>query len=200
MKKSTYTIFEFICHGLIYFSCVFKSPRICSFFIRLSILKQKFFLNNFQNKKIIIILDRSIGHREVEIIQNFANKSFKFFFLRRSITKLILYYFCNKKNLFFNYLKPKISRNDYFNQNKIQKKNHEEFWSLVIHYMKNYFKTNTINFVTFNFSYYAEESLYVGCKKNNIPVKLWYKEGIKTKLEAEYDVKNSPADKIKFFL
>ena len=45
-----------------------------------------------------------------------------------------------------------------------------------------------VNFVTFNFTYFAEAALYAGCKQNNIPVKLWYKEGIKTELEADLPV------------
>ena len=59
--------------------------------------------------------------------------------------------------------------------------------------MKNYYDNKILNFITFNYTYYAEAGLYAGCKKNNVPVKLWYKEGIKTQLEADLQVKNSGA-------
>ena len=99
--------------------------------------------------------------------------------------------FFKKKKLFFNYSKPNLKKEDYFNQNINDKKHHEKFWRDVIFGLKNHFNGRIINFVTFNYSYYAEAALYAGCNRNNVPVKLWYKEGIKTDLEAEQDAKVS---------
>ncbi len=110
-------------------------------------------------------------------------------FLRRSITKLILFYFCNKKKFFFDYQKPLIDEKDYFKQTKKDRIKHEKFWAETISNLKKYFKDKILNFVTFNFTYFAEAALYAGCKQNNIPVKLWYKEGIKTELEADLQAK-----------
>lgn len=190
MKNNLNKIIEFIFHFLVYFSCYFNLPNFCSLLIRLSILKKKGFKNKLRQKKLIIVLDRSIGNREVEIINKSAYKKFDFLYLRRSITKTILVCF-SKKKIFFNYSKPNLKKEDYFSQNKYDQKKHEKFWSDIILNLKNHFNNKVINFVTFNYSYYAEAALYAGCKRNNIPVKLWYKEGIKTDLEAKQDAKVS---------
>ena len=90
MKKKIKIVLEFIGHFLIYLSCHFKLPGLCAFLIRISLLKNKIFKSEIKSKKIIIVLDREIGHRDVEIIQESSNKAPEFLFLRRSITKIIL--------------------------------------------------------------------------------------------------------------
>ena len=95
--------------------------------------------------------------------------------------------------MFFKFHKPPVNEKDYLNQNKSNRKKHEQFWSETILCLKNYYDNKILNFITFNYTYYAEAGLYAGCKKNNVPVKLWYKEGIKTQLEADLQVKNSGA-------
>lgn len=182
-------ILEFMGHFLIYLSCYFNLPSLCAYIIRISIQKKKFLPKKIKSKKIVIVLDREIGHRDMEIIQKSSNKTSEFLFLRRSITKLILSYFCKKKNFFFNYPKPSIYEEDYFNQNKNYRKKHEQFWTDIILNLKSHYNNKTLNFITFNYTYYAEIALYVGCKKNNVPVKLWHKEGIKTAAEAEIEAK-----------
>ncbi|MDB9745636.1 hypothetical protein OAB02_04050 [Candidatus Pelagibacter sp.] len=191
MKQKINILLSFIGHFLIYFSCYIESPSLCAYLIRVSILKNKFSKKKISNKKIAIVLDRSIGHRDVEIIQETSKKAPEFMFLRRSITKIILYYFSEKKNFFFNYHHPPVSEKDYFNQNKINRKKHEQFWEEIILSLKNYYSGKILNFVTFNYTYFAEAGLYAGCKKNDVPVKLWYKESIKTQLEADLQIKNS---------
>jgi len=189
MKKKINKILEFIGHFLIYFSCYFNKPILCAYLIKISILKNKIFKKKLKSKKISIVLDRAIGHRDVEIIQETTNKAPEFLFMRRSITKIILFYFCNKKKIFFNYVKPPVSEKDYFRQSTDSRKRHENFWTEVIFNLKNSYKNKILSFVTFNFTYFAEAALYVGCKNNDLPVKLWHKEGIKTDLEAELEAK-----------
>ena len=70
-------------------------------------------------------MDRAIGRRDIEIIQNFSNNAPEFMFLRRSITKVILLYFSSQK-IFFNYLDPPIYEKDYFEQNESDRNNHED--------------------------------------------------------------------------
>jgi len=189
MKKKLNKILEFIGHFLIYFSCYFNKPGFCAYLINISILKKKIFKKKLKNKKICIVLDRDIGHRDVEIIQEASNKAPEFLFMRRSITKIIFFYFCNNKKVIFNYAKPPDSEEDYFNQSDVSKKNHEKFWTEVILSLKNNYKNKVLSFVTFNYTYFAEAALYAGCTNNNIPVKLWHKEGIKTDLEADLEAK-----------
>ena len=191
MKYKISILLSFIGHFLIYFSCYIKSPKLCAYLIRVSILKKKIFKKRINSKRIVIVLDRAVGHREVEILQETADKAPEFMFLRRSITKIIMYYFCGKKKFFVNYSNPSISEKDYFDQNKKNRKDHELFWAETILNLKNYYDNKIINFVTFNYTYFAEAALFSGCKRNNVPVKLWYKEGIKTKLEADLQVKTS---------
>lgn len=194
MKYKINSVLNFLGHLLIYLSCKIQSAALCAYLIRISILKKKFFSKNkIKSSKIVIVLDRTVGHREIEIIQENSAKAPEFMFLRRSITKLILYYFCNskKKKIFFNYQRPPVEEKDYFNQNKNNRKKHEKFWEEVIFNLKNYYSHKTLNFVTFNYTYFAEAALFSGCKRNNVPVKLWYKEGIKTELEADLQAKKS---------
>jgi len=189
MKKNFNFVFEFIGFFVIYLSCYFNLPSLAAYIIRISIQKKKIFPKKIKNKRIVIVLDRAIGHRDIEIIKESSKRAPEFLFLRRSITKIILLYFC-KKNLFlFNYKKPPINEKDYLNQNKDYRKKHEQFWTSIILNLKNYYKNNTLSFITFNYTYFAEVALYVGCNNNSIPVRLWSKEGIKTDLEAQIEAK-----------
>ena len=86
-------------------------------------------------------------------------------FLRRSITKIILYYFSDKKSFFFKFHKPPVNEKDYLNQNKSNRKKHEQFWSETILCLKNYYDNKILNFITFNYTYYAEAGLYADVKK-----------------------------------
>ena len=181
---------KFIGYFLIYFSCYINLPFLAAYIIRISIQKKFFFSQKIKSKKISIILDRSIGHRDVEIIKEASNKAPEFLFLERGITKLIFLYFCKNKFSFFNYLKPSVNEKDYLNQNKDNKKKHEQFWTEIIFILKKYYNNRTLSLITFNYTYFAEVGLYAGCNMNNVPVKLWHKEGIKTNLEAKLEAKN----------
>ena len=70
-------ILEFMGHFLIYLSCYFNLPSLCAYIIRISIQKKKFLPKKIKSKKIVIVLDREIGHRDMEIIQKSSNKTFK---------------------------------------------------------------------------------------------------------------------------
>lgn len=189
MKKKLNKILEYIGHIFIYYSCFLNLPYLCALIIKISLSKKKFFNNKIDKKKIAIVLDRTIGHRDIEIIQENTNKAPEFLFLRRSITKIILYYFSDNKKFLFNFLKPPVYEEDYHNQSEYNKLNHKKFWFQTIFHLKNFFQNKEIIFITFNFTYYAEDALYFGCNKNNIKIKLWHKEGIKTDLEANQEIK-----------
>lgn len=187
MKKKINIILGFIGHFLIFFSCYFNLPKFCAYLIQISILKNKIFRKKIKSRNIAIVLDREIGHRDIEIISASKNKTPEFLFLRRSITKIILFYFCSKKKFFFNYLKPNVCENDYFNQTLEAKNKHEKFWTIVISNIKKNYQNKILSFITFNYTYFAEPALYAGCNRNKIPIYLWHKEGIKTELEADIE-------------
>ena len=192
MKKKIFKYYLFVLHFLIFFSCLLNSPKLCSYLIKISFFKKKNFKRNNKSKKIIIVLYRSIGDRDVEIIERSSNKIPKIVFMSRSIAKLIFYYFHGKKRrLFFNYVKPRTKPNEYFIQKKNNKKKHEQFWTEVIYNLKEQHKNKALNFVTFNFNYYAENALYVGCKNNNVFVKLWFKECFRSDSEIEHLIKSN---------
>jgi hypothetical protein len=191
MKKYFSIIYSQVFHFLVSVSCYLNLPAFCAYLIKTSLFKPKLFKKKTKNKKIFIVLYREIGIRDVEIIYKSANSNLEFLFLKRSITKVILFCFSNRKKYFFNYLNHPTTLDDYFDQNKRNKKNHEKFWIEVIYNLKKYFNNKTLNFITFNFDYYAEAALYVGCRKNNIAVKLWHKEGIQTDLDGEHRMNTS---------
>ena len=100
MKKYFSPLFNQIFHFLILISCNLNLPLFCAYLIRISLYKPEFFRKKSKGKKIFIVLHREIGTRDVEIIYKSTNHNFEFFFLRRSITKIIFFYFCNKKKFF----------------------------------------------------------------------------------------------------
>lgn len=187
MKKKIFEYYLFLLHFLIYFSCITNSPKICSYLIKYSLFRKKSFKQKTKNKRVSIILYRSIGDRDIEIVENLSNKIPELFFMSRSITKLIFYYFHRDDNkFFFNYANPGTKPHEYFAQKKGNKKKHEKFWTEVIYNLKKQFSNKTLNFITFNFSYYAENALYVGCKNNNVFVKLWFKECFRSESEINH--------------
>ena len=102
MKKIINNILGYIGHLLIYFCCYVNSPFFCAYLIKISILRDKLFQKKIKSKKIIIVLDRAIGHRDIEIIRDSSKNTPQFMFLRRSITKIILLYFSYQKKIFLN--------------------------------------------------------------------------------------------------
>ena len=165
MKKYFSPLYKLILHFLVYISCYFNFPGFCDFIIKISLFKNKFLKKKIKSKKIFIVLYREIGIRDLEIVHDSSNSNFEFLFLKRSITKIILYYFCNRKKSFIDYLNNPVNMEDYFTQNINNKKRHEEFWTNIILYLKKYFNNKNLNLITFNYSYYAEAALYAGCKK-----------------------------------
>ena len=190
MKKKIYSLFLFVLHFFIYFSCYFKLPRFCAYLIKISLYQPKIFKSKLRGKKIVIVLNRSIGGlRDIEIIHKSSNQSFEFLFMRRSIAKIIFTYFCNKKKLFLNYHKPRPVKRDYFEQDRNDRKKHQQFWTDVIFNLKSYYNKKILNFVTFAYYYNTEFALYAGCKNNNVPVKLWNKECFMSDPDVKHRIK-----------
>ena len=132
MKKKIFNFYLLILHILVFISCYLNSPKLCAYLLKISLFQQKSLKKKFNNKKIILVLYRAIGERDIRIIQDASNKIPKIFFIRRTIVKLIFYYFSGKRKIFFNYLKPGLNFNeeDYFNQSEKNKIKLEKFWIL----------------------------------------------------------------------
>ena len=193
MKEKIYNCFLYILHILVFVSCYLKSHKLCAFLIKISLFKQKSLKRRINNKKITLVLYRAIGERDVRIVQKASTKIPQIFYFRRSIVKLIFYFFSGKRKIFFNYLKPGLYLNqyDYFNQNKEDRIRLELFWNKVIFHLNKLYKNRISNIVTFNSSYFAEIALYAACKRNNLPVKLWFKECFRSNPAIEYYIKEN---------
>ena len=177
IKKKIYRSLLFIHHVFLFYSCKLNFTKFCAYLIKLSLHQPKNFKNKTKNKKIIIILDRFIGgRRDLEIINKKTNHNFEIIFFKRSIAKIIFFFFYDKNKFFFNYLRPKPSKKDFETLTEKDRKKHEKFWTDVIYYLKKYFNKKEINFISFAYYFWIETGIYVGCKNNNIPVKLWNKE------------------------
>ena len=185
----------------IYLSCVSNSPRLCAYLIKVSLnTPKKLKKSKYSNNKVTIILYRAIGMRDVEIISNLSNKLPKLLVMDRYITKLILYNFLKGRKIFFNYWYAPVSEKEYFNQNETYKKKHNLFWTEVIFYLKKYYRGKSLNFITFNWKYFAETALYEGCKNNSVAVKLWAKESLQSDLDQKHEIKHDEfKDMLKYF-
>ena len=191
MKKKIYNFYLYILHILVFVSCYLNSPKLCAYFIKLSLFKQKSLKRKVNSEKITLVLYRAIGERDVRIIEKSSNKIPQILFMRRSIVKLVFYYFSGRRKIFFNYSKAGLSVNqmDYFNQDKKNRIKLDLFWEDVIFNLKSFYNNKIFNLVTFNFNYFEEIPLYAACKKNNLPVKLWFKECFRSDPEIEYFIK-----------
>ena len=185
-----------------FITCYLNSPKLCAYLIKISFFQQKNSKKKKNSKKIILVLYRAIGERDINIVKESSNKIPQIFFMRRSIVKLIFYFFSGKKKIFFNYLKPGLNftREDYFNQSKKNKARMDTFWIDVINNLKNIYKNKILELVTFNCNYQAEFSLYAGCKENNIPVKLWFKECFRSDPGTEWFIKDNKNSRVFQFI
>ena len=176
MKKQIYNLYLFFLHFFIYLSCHFNLTNFCAYLIKLSLFQPKIFNRKLDCKKILVILDRSIGgRRDIENIYKSTNLPFNIFFMRRSIAKIIFEYFSKKNNIFFNYEKPRPIKKDFFSK-KYDKKSHEKFLTEVLFHLQKKFYNKDLNFITFAYYYFSETALYAACNNNKIPIKLWHKE------------------------
>ena len=201
IKKNIKNFILFIVDLLIYMSCHLNSPKLCAYFLRVSLLKPKSLRKDQNsNNKVIILLYRSIGIRDLEIISKLSNKIPEILILRRRVIKIILNYFFYKKKKYFNFFRFKPTKKEFFNQNINDKEKHEAFWTEILLNLKTHFDKKNINFITFAYYYYVEGGLYAGCNKTNIPVKLWNKECFMSDADVKSRIKsNEYKDHFKFF-
>ena len=91
----------FLSHFLILLTCILNLTKPCAYLIKISLFQPKIFKRKSNNRKIAIILDRVSGggRRDIEITNKFSKQVPNIFFLRRSIVKMIFYYFDDKSNL-----------------------------------------------------------------------------------------------------
>lgn len=200
IKRKIYNMILFVIDFLIYMSCLINSPKLCAYFIKISLLKPNSLKKKKNSKnKIIILLYRSIGIRDVEIISKLSDTIPEILILRRRVVKIILNHFIYRKK-YFNFFRKKPSKQEFLNQNLKDKKNHESFWAEILLNLNIYIKNKEINFITFAYYYYVEQGLYVACKRMNIPVKLWNKECFMSDADVNFRVKlNEYKDVFKYF-
>ena len=202
MKKKIYNCFLYILHILVFITCYLNAPRLCAYLIKISLFQHKSSKKKINSKKIILVLYRAIGERDIKIVQKSSNKIPQIFFMRRSIVKLIFYFFSGKKKFIFNYVKPGLNftSEDYFNQSEKNKVRLEIFWTDVINNLKSLYKNNILELVTFNCNYYSEIPLYAACERNHVHVKLWLKECFRSGPGTEWFIKDNKNSRVFQFI
>ena len=180
LKKGIYNLILFQLHFLILITCFFNLSKPCAYLIKLSLFQPKSFRRKSNSKKIAIVLDRVTGggRRDIEIVHKFSKNLPKILFLRRSIIKIIFYYFANKLILISKLIDISGLNNKtkYFDLSFNRRKKLDKFWMGVIFNLKKSFKDNEIMILGFAYYYNTEFPLFVACKNNQVKVKLWNKE------------------------
>ena len=69
MKKIIFNFGLLIFYILIVISCYFNLPKLCSFLIRISLFKPRNYKHKTENKKIVIVLYRLVGERDINIVR-----------------------------------------------------------------------------------------------------------------------------------
>ena len=204
MKKIIYNFYLFLLHLLVLLCCIFNLTKLCSILIKISLFQPKPFRRKIKSKKIIIVLDRVTGggRRDFEIVSKGSNKIPQIFFIRRTIVKLIFYYFVDRSKIFGNLLSlvnPKGLNNKpkYFKLNKKIRDKLVIFWTNVIKNLKkNYADDTELNVVALAYYYNTEFALYIACKNNDVPVKLWNKECFMSDPHVKYRIKLNEYKKV----
>ena len=170
----------FLLHFLILLTCILNLTKPCAYLIKISLFQPKIFKRKSNNRKIAIILDRVSGggRRDIEITNKFSKQVPNIFFLRRSIVKMIFYYFADKSNLLTKLIDVSKLNNrmKYFGLPLNKRNKLDAFWAGVIINLKKYYKNEDISVVGFAYYYNTEFPLFVACKNNQVKVKLWNKE------------------------
>ena len=68
MKKKIYNCYLYILHILVFITCYLNSPKLCAYLIKISLFQQKASKKK-NSKKIILVLYRAIGERDINIVQ-----------------------------------------------------------------------------------------------------------------------------------
>ena len=202
LKKEIYNFYLFLLHLLILLCCTLNLSKFCAILIKVSLFQPKPFRKKNKSKKILIVLDRVTGggRRDFEITNKSSSLIPQIFFIRRTIIKIIFYYFVDKSKLFKN-LKLNYNELDnkpkYFELSEIIRNKLVLFWTDVIKHLKKLYKDNEeINFIALAYYYNTEFALYIGCKNNKVPVKLWNKECFMSDPHVRYRIKSNEYKKV----
>ena len=159
---------------LIYLGCVINIPKFVSLIIRLSLRKIKLINNSLKGKK-FLVLHKANGTEE--IINAYRKKKSKniYYELKRNALKTICNYFI-KDLIDYNY-------KSYLKEHDQKKSDYRMFLEKVFTDIKS--KEQIYGIINFNIFYKSDFELAKVCKKLNIKLITFHKEGISTPNQSE---------------
>ena len=190
LLRNFYNFLNFANQIFLSMSCKINSPYLSSVSWNISL-----FLLNFKNKdnskKKILILYKSFGSNDIELLKKNKKNEFNFFYFPRKNIKIIF-------DNFFNKIKHDLNDDKYYSQEQLineTKVKYRNFLKKTVEYFN--LNHNFLSIISFNFRYTSEKELHSVCKLLNIKFIVCQKESLHfnddnemTKLYIETNSKN----------
>ena len=152
-------------------SCKINSPYLSAVSWNISL-----FLFNFRNKnnskKKILVLYKSFGTNDIDLLKKNKKNDFNFFYFPRKNIKIIF-------NNFFDKIKHDLNDDKYYSQDKLineTKIKYRNFLKKTVEIFNS--KNNFLSIISFNYRYTSEKELHSACKILNIKFIVCQKESL----------------------
>jgi len=152
-------------------SCKINSPYLSAISWNISL-----FLLNFRNKnnskKKILVLYKSFGTDDIELLKKNKKNDFNFFYFPRKNIKIIF-------NNFFDKIKHDLNDDKYYSQDQLineTKTQYRNFLKKTVEIFNS--KNNFLSIISFNYRYTSEKELHSACKILNIKFIVCQKESL----------------------
>jgi hypothetical protein len=169
--KKLYNLANFVNEIFLVISCKINSPYLTSVSWNISL-----FLLNFKNtsisKKKVLVLYKSFGSDDIEILKKNKKNEFNFFYFPRKNIKIVF-------NKFFSKIKHDLTDDKYFSEDKTinsAKIEYRNFLKKTVEIFNK--KNNFLAVISFNFRYRADKELHLACKLLNIKFIVCQKESL----------------------
>jgi hypothetical protein len=190
LLRKLYNFLNLVNQIFLVISCKINSPYLSAISWNISL-----FLLNFKNKnnpkKKVLILYKSYGSNDIELLKKNKKNEFNFFYFPRKNIKIIF-------NNFFNEIKHDLNDDKYYSQDQLineTKTKYRNFLKKTVEIFNS--KHNFLSIISFNFRYTSEKELHSVCKLLNIKFIVCQKESLHfnddsaiTKLYIETNSKN----------
>ena len=169
--KNLYNLANFVNEIFLVMSCKINSPYLTSVSWNISL-----FLINFKNvsnsKKKILVLYKSFGSDDIELIKKNKKNEFNFFYFPRNNIKIVF-------NKFFSKIKHDLTDDKYFSNDEIVNSTKIEYRNFLKKTLKIFNKKNNfLSIISFNFRYRQDKELHLACKLLNIKFIVCQKESL----------------------
>ncbi len=190
LLRKIYNFLNLINQIFLILSCKINSPYLSAISWNISLFLLNF-KNNKNSKKKVLVLYKSYGANDIELLKKNKKNDFNFFYFPRKNIKIIF-------NNFFNKIKHDLNDDKYHSQDKLVNETKSKYRN----FLKKTFevfnsKHNFLSVISFNFRYTSEKELHSVCKLLNIKFIVCQKESLHyndnnaiTKLYIETNSKN----------